>query len=154
MFSKLIQKLIQKYPSFIQFVKFAIVGVINTAVDFGVLNLLIFFTKISSGIYYSTFKGISFTAAVLNSYVWNRFWTFKDAQEKNPAAQFGKFIIVSLIGFGINVGTASLIVNVIGPQFGVSEHAWANIGAICATAISWVWNFTGYKFWAFRKNNT
>lgn len=150
---KFFDNLIKKYLTFYQFAKFVIVGIINTAVDFGILNILIFATQTSSGTSFSIFKGISFTAAVLNSYVWNRFWTFKDIQEKNPAAQFGKFILISIIGFGINVGIASLVVNVIGAQFGISSQLWANIGAICATAISWIWNFTGYKLWAFRKNN-
>jgi len=149
----MLDKLKQKYATLFQFMKFAIVGVINTAVDFGVLNILIFATQISSGAYFSVFKGISFTVAVLNSYIWNRFWTFKDRQEKNPAAQFGKFILISIVGFGINVGIASLVVNVIGAQFGISETLWANIGAICATAIAWIWNFTGYKLWAFKKND-
>lgn len=143
--------LTKKYLGFYQFFKFAVVGVINTLVDFGVLNLLIISSGHSSGIYYSVFKGLSFTAAVINSYFWNRFWTFKDRQEKNPAAQFGKFILISIIGFGINVGTASLIVNVIGPQFGIRPAIWANVGALLAIAVSWVWNFSGYKFWAFKK---
>lgn len=149
----IINKIPPKYIGIYQFLKFAIVGVINTLVDFGVLNLLIISSGHSSGIYYSVFKGLSFTAAVVNSYFWNRFWTFKDRQEKNPAAQFGKFILISVVGFGINVGTASLIVNVIGPQFGIRPAIWANVGALLAIAVSWVWNFTGYKFWAFKKND-
>lgn len=149
----LINKIPQKYLGLYQFFKFALVGVINTSVDFGVLNLLIFATGHSSGIYYSIFKGLSFTAAVINSYFWNRFWTFKDRKEKDPAAQFGKFILISVVGFGINVGVASLIVNVLGPQFGISPKIWANVGALLAIAVSWVWNFSGYKFWAFRKES-
>jgi len=148
-----LNKITEKYPTLYQFFKFAVTGIINTVVDFGVLNLLILASDKSSGVYFSIFKGISFTAAVMNSYFFNRFWTFKDRQEKNPGAQFGKFILISLIGFGVNVGVASLIVNVIGAQFGIGEHLWANIGAISATAVSWVWNFTGYKFWAFKKND-
>ncbi len=148
-----IKQIIKNNPTYIQLAKFVVVGVINTIVDFGVLNILIFATQISSGAYFSVFKGISFTAAVINSYVWNRFWTFKDTQEKNPAAQFGKFILISLVGFGINIGIASLVVNLIRPQFGMSAQLWANVGAICATAIAWVWNFTGYKLWAFRKDD-
>ena len=35
-----------------QFAKFAAVGIINTAIDFGVLNLLIYLAEISAGIYF------------------------------------------------------------------------------------------------------
>jgi putative flippase GtrA len=52
---------------------------------------------------------------------------------------------------GLNVGAASLVVNVIGPQFGMSEKLWANVGGIGAAFAVVVWNFIGYKFIVFRK---
>src|SRR3989344_2874250 len=126
-----------------QAVKFILVGILNTFVDLGVLNLLIFTTGIASGFGYSVFKGVSFTVAVVNSYILNKFWTFK------TTGSFGKFFIVSLIGFGVNVGVASVVVNIIRNQllsFGVSEKIWANVGAIAATFCAMIWNFIGYKF--------
>jgi len=131
-----------------QAVKFILVGILNTFVDLGVLNLLIFTTGIASGFGYSVFKGVSFTVAVVNSYILNKFWTFK------TTGSFGKFFIVSLIGFGVNVGVASVVVNIIGNQllsFGVSEKIWANVGAIAATFCAMIWNFIGYKFMVFKK---
>lgn len=146
-------KIFEKYPIILQILKFGVTGVINTGVDFLVLNLLIWATNISSGIYYAIFKGISFTVAVINSYFWNKYWTFKNKGGENPAAQFGKFIFVSVIGFGVNVGVASIVVNVVGTKFGISEKLWANVGAIFATGIAMVWNFIGYKFWALKTKN-
>jgi putative flippase GtrA len=137
-----------------QAVKFVLVGGLNTLIDLGVLNLLIFTTGIASGFGYSFFKGISFIAAVINSYILNRLWTFKGSGGDNGKKQFGQFFAVSLIGFGINVGVASLVVNVIGNPFllsGVSDKLWANVGAIAATFCGMTWNFLGYKFIVFKK---
>ena len=134
-----------------QIAKFLLVGVLNTFVDLGVLNLLILISGIASGFGYSIFKGISFIIAVINSYFWNKFWTFGKKEATQSTKEFSQFFIVSTIGFGMNVGIASLVVNVIGPQFGLTEKIWANIGAITATVIAFAWNFLGYKFIVFKK---
>ena len=146
-----------------QAAKFLLVGVLNTFVDLGALNLLILASGIATGFGYSVFKGISFIVAVINSYFWNKFWTFKKSatgQAGKPAQilqskikagrEFTQFFIVSAIGFGINVGIASLVVNLIGPRFDITEKIWANIGAIFATFFAMVWNFLGYKFIVFK----
>lgn len=133
--------------------KFVLVGILNTFIDFTVLNLLIFLTDIASGVGYSIFKGVSFIVAVINSYFLNKFWTFKSASD-GKKKEFIQFLAVSIGGFGINVGIASLIVNVVAKQFsysGVSETIWANIGALIATFCAMVWNFLGYKFIVFKK---
>lgn len=139
------------FPVIFQFGKFASVGFSNTAVDFGVLNFLIFITGFASGGYFSLFKGISFGAAVINSYFWNKFWTFKKKEIKGSEREFLRFLIIALFGLGINVAIASFIVNMIGPQFGVPIKFWANIAAICATLMAMLWDFWGYKFIVFRK---
>ena len=135
-----------------QAIKFVLVGILNTLVDLGILNLLILLSGISTGSGYSAFKGISFTIAVINSYFLNKFWTFKSRGAGGAKKEFTQFFIVSFIGFGINVGVASFVVNAVGPQLGISDKLWANVGAICATFAAMSWNFLGYKFIVFKKN--
>lgn len=128
-----------------QFAKFFVVGVLNTLLDLGILNLLIFISGISAGVGYSLFKAISFVVANLNSYIWNKRWTFKAAK-----GGFGQFFVISLIGLLINVGAASLVVNFVGPQLQFSPKVWANIGALFGSAAGLIWNFIGYKFIVFK----
>jgi putative flippase GtrA len=128
-----------------QFAKFFLVGGMNTLVDLGILNLLIFFSGISSGLVYSLFKGTSFLVATTNSYIWNKLWTFNSTKGK-----FSQFLVVSAIGFVINVGIASLVVNLVGPQFNLAAKTWANVGAIMGSVIGLLWNFVGYKFVVFK----
>lgn len=133
-----------------QLSKFILVGVLNTFIDLGVLNLLILVSGIASGLPYSIFKGLSFIVAVTNSYFWNRFWTFEKSLGIK-GKEYTHFLIISIIGFLINVGTASTIVNLIGPQFGLTSKIWANVGAIGAALVGMSWNFLGYKFIVFKK---
>lgn len=134
-----------------QAAKFVTVGILNTFIDLGVLNLLIWMSGMASGWTYSAFKGISFTAAVINSYFLNKFWTFRKRDTAEAKKEFTQFFTVAVFGFGINVGIASLVVNIIGPQFGITETLWANVGAVIATLVGMTWNFLGYKFIVFKK---
>ena len=129
-----------------QIAKFILIGGFNTLIDLGVLNILIFATGITSGLGFSLFKGTSFLVAVSNSYFWNKRWTFRSKKDV-----FFQFFTVSAVGFVLNVGTASFVVNVITPQFELSEQLWANIGAITGTLVVMTWNFLGYKFVVFKK---
>ena len=141
----------RKFLVFLQVGKFALVGALNTFVDLGVLNLLIWFSGIAAGPLYSIFKGISFLIATIHSYIWNKYWTFGKKETGFASKEFTKFLIVTTIGLFLNVSIASLIVNIIGPKFGVSEKIWASVGAFTATLFAWVWNFIGSKFFVFKK---
>lgn len=140
----------RKIPLFFQLAKFIIVGALNTFIDFAVLNSLILISGLSSGLAYSLFKADSFAVAVINSFFWNKYWTF-GSRANEEGREFFQFVVVSVVGFGINVLTASFIVNVIGAPEGIRPNLWANFGALVATALSLTWNFLGYKFVVFRK---
>lgn len=129
---------------FRQIGKFAVVGILNTVLDFAILNVLISISGIAEGPLATTFKGLAFIVAVVNSYYWNKYWTFnfKGKVEK----EFLQFLVVSLIGFGLNIGAFSLVVNVVGS----GGTVWANIGALAGTLAGLVWNFLGYKFIVFK----
>ena len=135
-----------------QIAKFVLVGALNTFVDFGVLNFLMFSTSIFSGTLYSYFKAISFICSVVNSYFWNKFWTFEEKKKEIiKGREFLKFVLVAGTGFVLNVSIASFIVNAIGPQFGISKELWGNVGAFIAIICVFLWNFVGYKLFVFKK---
>jgi len=128
----------------LQFRKFAAVGTLNTLLNIGVINFLIFLTDITSGVYYSLFVALGFMVAVINSYFWNKFWTFESRMPVN-AAEYMRFLFFTLVGALLNVGAASLVVNVIGAPENFNPKLWANIGAFCGVLVSFLWNFLSYK---------
>lgn len=136
-------------PIIYQLAKFILVGGLNFLIDMGVLNFLIFSTGISTGITQSGFKSLSFLIAVINSYVWNRYWTFKKEIKESISQEFFKFFIISIIGFSINVGIDYILVNMVSPFKEMPLKTWAQTSALLATLVSLVWNFLGYKFIVF-----
>ena len=143
----------ERHPFVPQFIRFFCVGLLNTGIDFAVLNLLIYLTGKSSGIYFPVFKSISFIVAVTNSYFMNKHWTFKAFDNIGSArtSEFLKFLGIYIIGGGINVGVATYVVNYISAPAGFSPVLWANVGAVFAVVFTLTWNFVGLKFIVFKK---
>ncbi|MFH1088501.1 MAG: GtrA family protein [Patescibacteria group bacterium] len=133
-----------------QLIKFAIVGLGNTAIDFGVLNFLV---QVGHwGVLPA--NAVSFSLAVTNSYFFSKYWTFQD-KKAGGLGQFGGFVAVNLIGLGIS----TLIL-----KYGLpaAETYWAglafgwryNIVKVVSVFIVWAWNFLTYKFIIFGQHKS
>ena len=133
-----------------QFAKFGLIGVLNTLLDFGVLNFLSYLTKVYSGPTLLLLNVFAFLAANVNSYFWNKSWTFS-SRSRNAAAEFGKFLIVSIIGFGINSLILWVLTSLVRPLAGVSPQIWENVAKLVATVVYTIWNFIGYKLIVFKE---
>lgn len=145
-----IGKIFDKYlKTLFQIVKFLEVGVLNTLLDIGILNLLVWIFGVTAGIRLIPFNMVAFLTAGTNSYCWNKFWTFQKDNKINPK-EFLQFLIVSAIGLGINTSIVVLGTNYLTPLAGLSSGGWLNIMKILATFVSMVWNFLGYKFFVFK----
>ncbi len=137
-------------PVLYQFGKFAAVGVLNTFVDVGVLNLEILAFGTPEAWPYRIMKGVSFLAATTNSFLWNKFWTF-DSRGPANSRETIKFYAVAVGGFLINVGIASYVFSGIARPESITPNLWANIGAMAGVASAFIWDFLGYKYLVFRK---
>jgi len=134
-----------------QFARFAIIGGMNTLIDFGILNLLMWWTGIYSGGQIILLNIISFAIAVTNSYFWNKYWAFKDRDDAG-IKEFSQFIAVTLVGLAINSTIVYVVTTLVDPMFGLNEKLWANLAKVAATGFSLIWNFIGYKFIVFKKS--
>jgi putative flippase GtrA len=82
-----------------RFLKFAVVGAVGAAVDFGIANLLVYAFHISL----IAAGTISFICAIISNYTWNRLWTYPDSRSKSPLTQFIQFSVTSIMGLAIRV---------------------------------------------------
>src|SRR3989344_7554352 len=155
------QILSKKIPVIWQISKFGVIGILNTLVDWGILALLPVFIGISfessflfigalTITYYSLYKGMSFLIAVVNSYFWNKYWVFEGKRALGHK-EFIQFLVISGIGFFINVGLASAIFITVSVAGLFTEQQSGILGAAFATIISMVWNFLGYKLVVFKQ---
>ncbi len=158
----IIYSISRKYSVLWQVGKFAVIGVLNMFVDWGVLTSLIFLVRkysridskdfIIAGItFYSLYKAASFIIANINSYYWNKYWTFATQAAKKTKAEFLQFFMVSFIGFVTNVFIASFVFKSVQPASGLTIDQRGMIGAAVGSAAGFLWNFLGYKFIVFKE---
>lgn len=133
-----------------QFVKFGLIGVSNTALNFGVLNLMVQKTNITRGLTYDMFAALAFLVALINSYVWNSHWSFQNNNART-AKEFFQFFLVTFVGLLINVGVNHFVTSNVSPVAGLSAVQWDNIANLIATLVVMFWNFSGFKFFVFKK---
>ena len=121
----------------IRFIKFGMVGVINTLV-----NWIIFFILNALGMYYILANIIAYILGTVNSYLWNTLWVFK-YKDKASTETTIKFIILNLIGLGLNTGILYVLVDLCNLN--------KFIGLVTTTAIEMIINYIVNKLWVFSK---
>jgi putative flippase GtrA len=132
-----------------QIAKFLEVGILNTLMDFGILNLLIWLTGFTGGFGIAPLNTFSFLCATSNSYFWNKFWTF-GGEKKVSGKEFLQFLAVSIVGVGLNTGIVVAGTSLLLPWAGISAGGWANLMKFFATFAAMGWNFLGYKLIVFK----
>jgi hypothetical protein len=87
--------------------------------------------------------------AMLNSFIWNRSWTFETRGADERLAQLRRFLVVSFIGYGIQVAVSSAVFGVQSESNVKTTTIAKAVGAIVAA----FWNFGGQRMYAFRKRH-
>lgn len=137
-----------------RFMRFCIVGILGAVVDFGVMNLLISLTSMSSQLASS----ISFVAAVISNFFWNHFWAYPDSRKKSVLHKLVQFFVVSLIGLGIRFLLFSTIEEpiirlsqrLVPADFFLSGLTIGhNLTLVIAILIVLIWNFIANRFWTY-----
>jgi putative flippase GtrA len=93
-----LQNLLASKPVILQLLRFAAIGVLNTALDFIILNFISKALGITSGFQLGTINVIGFGAAVVQSYYWNKHWTFDATQTADAVKNFVRLVVVGGIG--------------------------------------------------------
>ncbi len=139
--------------SFIQLIKFAIVGASNTLVDLVITSVLnAIFT------WYYAAKVIGYCCGIANSYLLNSRWTFKEERRKDTR-EIVSFIAVNLVVLLISLGLMSLFKNNL-----KLDTVWMDLGLpswltkiingeracmLLSTVICLIVNFVGSKLFVF-----
>lgn len=140
------KSLFYKVSTLWEFSKFLLVGTTNTAVHFGVLNILINITGVASGWPLLLITAVSFTAAVVHSYIWSTHWSFK-ASKHRTHREFQKFFEVSFVSLLLSITIVYLITEVF--NTGPKTVLLANCANAVAAVVALFSNFIGYKLLVF-----
>jgi dolichol-phosphate mannosyltransferase len=117
-----------------RFGRFALIGVLGTGLDTGLLLLLT-----TAGLPTLPANVISYSVGIINNYFWNRRWTFATPAPKHWVPQLAKFGMVSLVGLVLN----SLMVVWLENGMGLPAAKLVATGAVL------FWNYNVNRLWTF-----
>lgn len=139
-----------KYASVVQFVKFGLVGVSNTIIDYA-LQMLCFYVLFAGASWPENTKVVvasyvGFFVSVINSYYWNNRFVFKDEErrgfKRHALAYLKTVLCYGLTGLLLGPALKLWLTNIDIPYW------LASLGVLVITIPL---NFLLNKFWAFRK---
>ena len=121
----------------LQWLRFAIVGASNTLLSWCVYALLE-----HVGVHYLLASGIAFMIGAINSYAFNRRWTFRSRGRRLP--EIGRFGVVQCVGLALDVALLYVLVH----HAGVHRLIAQALVFPVASAVT----FTLSRSWAFRES--
>ena len=138
-----------------RFLKFALVGTIGAAVDFGSFHFLVSLLGVDAVLS----SVLSFTAAITSNFIWNRFWTYPDSRSKPLHHQVLTFFIVNIIGLAIRTPIFATLEGPLRSFFSRFEFLplWLvtadRLGYTFALGVAVVvvmfWNFFVNRYWTY-----
>ncbi|MGC7871428.1 GtrA family protein [Desulfosporosinus sp. SYSU MS00001] len=124
-----------------EFLKFCIVGVLNSAIDFAVFAMIY-----AWGIPLLPAHTLSYSCGVMNSFLLNQKWTFKESVQQQSIRQLVQFIVLNLVTLSLTYGLLLWVHTTWGFSMLVSR--------LFSIAGSVVINFLGSRLWVFRPANS
>jgi putative flippase GtrA len=135
-----------------RFAKFMVVGAFGFVVDAGTLFIftsLLHFPDLVAQV-------ISFTAAIISNFTWNRYWTYPDSRTKPIRRQLIQFTLVNLAGLAIRT---FIFAGVLEPYrrlaasqtlINISPAVVARYAALAtAVLVVLLWNFFVNRYWTY-----
>ena len=126
-----------------QIVKFGLVGIIATLIDMG----LLMFLKEAFGMDENVAAAISFSVSVIFNYIFSMKFVFERRDDMSRQREFIIFMILSIIGLGINVGIMYGMDGRMEFLRGIPFlYRWEYmIRKVVATIVVLIWNFVSRK---------
>lgn len=119
----------------LEFIRFGLVGVINTVIDFVFFVLLYRVADLDPLLA----NGIAFLVAVTNSYLLNHRWTFRRPGSALSFAAYARFVVVNT--GGLLIGTLAILL--------LGELMLLEFAKLIAAGLTLLWNYTSSKLFVF-----
>jgi putative flippase GtrA len=118
-----------------RFSKFSIVGLSNSVVDIGVLNLFLWLEPTREVYLLVLYNGIALVLANVNSYVWNTLWTFRGRAE-HDLRQVVLFSLQVLVNIGVSSGLFWALIHPIIVYTEVPTYLAGNVAKIISVTVA------------------
>jgi putative flippase GtrA len=130
-----------------QLLRFGMVGCLNTTIDLLVLNGLLWLWPGQAMTRLLLFNTIAYAYGALNSFVFNRYWTFQ--RTGRPKAREGaRFLLVTLAAIVCNDLIVWLMSKILLPVH-LNPTLWTNSSKVAAIGGTILVSYLGMRLWVF-----
>src|SRR5260221_11514913 len=133
----------------VQFIRFCVVGGLNTSVDVLVFNLLVWGLPTHDSGLLVVYNSLSYLIGAVNSFCWNKLWTFKQRSSATND-QLARFALVASLGIICN-DTFLWLATTILTSLSLNSFLWINVAKVSAIAGSIAVSYVGMRFSVFNK---
>lgn len=136
-----------------RFLRFAVVGAVGAVVDFGsytILHNLLGVNAVLASV-------LSFMAAIVSNFTWNRLWTYPDSRSKPVSKQLVQFTVVSGVGLAIRTPLFALLVEPLNQLFYKlpsipflpDDFLGDKVALAIVVIVVMFWNFFANRYWTY-----
>lgn len=121
--------------------RFVVVGAVGFLIDAGVLTLAL--RHVTPSVYVA--RSLSFTAAVIATWLLNRTFVFDADADGSMAAEYGRYFVTQVAGALSNLGVFVALIEIL-PRLAGTPVVPLAAGAVLGALV----NYAGAALWVFR----
>jgi putative flippase GtrA len=133
--------------TFWQFLRFCLVGGVNTAIDVLTFNILLWSLPTSNVQMLMIYNSVAYCGGAITSFCLNKYWTFRYKQRttRRVVIRFAILLAFEILFSNVLVWLAGKMLQ---PLIS-NPILWGNVTKLLAVAGSVVLSYAGMRFWAF-----
>lgn len=132
-----------------QFAKYVTVGFMNTGIDLLITNILVILTSANSDGQLLVISLFASSCATINSYFFNRKWTFGASADQMPPYAFARFFGIACIAMAANASVFLFAYQILISRWGVAHLLAINLAKIFGIGTACLVGFFGYRVGVF-----
>lgn len=131
----------------IQFLRYCVVGGLNTIVDIGILNILLLRFPTHNVQTLAVYNAVAYSCGAVSSFLLNKYWTFRRTQRttRRELIRFAISIVLEILYSSALIWLAGRALQ----PFIANSTLWGNASKLVAVVCGTVLSYSLMRFWTF-----
>jgi putative flippase GtrA len=133
--------------TFVQFLRYCLVGGLNTIVDIGILNILLWRFPTHNVQALTAYNAVAYSCGAISSFLLNKYWTFRRTQRttRRELIRFAVSIVLEILYSSALIWLAGRALQ----PFIANTTLWGNASKLVAVVCGTVLSYSLMRFWTF-----
>ncbi|MBA2394153.1 MAG: GtrA family protein [Ktedonobacteraceae bacterium] len=131
----------------LQFLRYCVVGGLNTIVDIGILNILLLRFPTHNAQILTAYNAVAYSCGAISSFLLNKYWTFRHTQRttRREVIRFAISIVLEILYSSAFIWLAGRALQ----PFISNVTLWGNASKLVAVVCGTLLSYSLMRFWTF-----